>query len=212
MILVDPAVWPWRGRRWAHLASDQDYGELHDFAARLGLRRLAFQGDHYDVDEASRARALRAGARAVDARQLVGQLRRAGLRRRGPRQALRWEVVGEWSLGALAEEQLGFTDGQQPVGLSGAGAFPGGPGGSRPGGGPVARSRAGGVLPGGAGGLPVGGLVELLRAGGAVPEPDVALRVMIRPGEVAAVLARPGCDLPLPLPELVVERAPPALA
>ena len=34
VILVDPAVWPWRGRRWAHLVSDHSIDELHDFAAR----------------------------------------------------------------------------------------------------------------------------------------------------------------------------------
>src|SRR6476646_4654956 len=48
-ILVDQAVWPWRGRRWAHLVSDESYDELHAFAARLGLPRHIFQGDHYDV-------------------------------------------------------------------------------------------------------------------------------------------------------------------
>ena len=48
-ILVDPAIWPWRGHRWAHLVSDESYDELHAFAARLGIPRRAFQGDHYDV-------------------------------------------------------------------------------------------------------------------------------------------------------------------
>ena len=33
-MLVDPAVWPWRGQRWSHLVSDESYDELHDFAAR----------------------------------------------------------------------------------------------------------------------------------------------------------------------------------
>ncbi len=95
MIVVDAPSWPWRGRRWAHLASDRDTGELHDFAARLGLRRTAFQGDHYDVDEELRIRALELGARPVDARDLVRRLRAAGLRRRGGQAALHWELVGE---------------------------------------------------------------------------------------------------------------------
>src|ERR1700738_3350135 len=47
-ILVDAAVWPWRGRRWAHLVSDDSYDELHGFARQLGIPRRAFQGDHYD--------------------------------------------------------------------------------------------------------------------------------------------------------------------
>ena len=46
-VLVDEAVWPWRGARWAHLVSDDSVDELHAFARRLGLRRMAFQGDHY---------------------------------------------------------------------------------------------------------------------------------------------------------------------
>ena len=37
MILVDQAIWPWRGMRWAHLVSDESYDELHAFAARLGI-------------------------------------------------------------------------------------------------------------------------------------------------------------------------------
>ena len=87
-ILVDEARWPWRGRLWAHLVSDESLEELHAFAAGLGLRRLAFQGDHYDVDSLTRASAIELGAAAVTARQLVRRLRDAGLRR--PRGSLAW--------------------------------------------------------------------------------------------------------------------------
>ncbi|MDE0133358.1 MAG: DUF4031 domain-containing protein [Acidimicrobiaceae bacterium] len=80
-ILVDDARWPWRGRRWAHLVSDQSYDELHEFAALIGKRRAAFQGDHYDVDETERELALQAGAVAVNSRELVARLRAAGLRK-----------------------------------------------------------------------------------------------------------------------------------
>ncbi len=80
-ILVDAAIWPWRGRRWAHLVSDTDHDELHAFAADLGLRREWFQGDHYDVPEDVRERAIAAGATAVDSAELVRRLRAAGLRR-----------------------------------------------------------------------------------------------------------------------------------
>jgi hypothetical protein len=81
-VLVDNAVWPWKGRRWAHLVSDQSYDELHAFAARLGIPRRAFQDDHYDIPADLREKALALGAEAVNGRQLVVRLRRAGLRRR----------------------------------------------------------------------------------------------------------------------------------
>lgn len=84
MILVDPAIWPWRGHRWAHLVSDESYDELHDFAARLGIPRRAFQGDHYDVPSHLRDEAIERGATPVDSRVLVRRLRAAGLRKRKP--------------------------------------------------------------------------------------------------------------------------------
>lgn len=85
MILVDPAVWPWRGHRWAHLVSDESYDELHEFAAGLGIPRRAFQGDHYDVPAHLREEAIAAGATPVDSRELVRRLRAAGLRKPRPR-------------------------------------------------------------------------------------------------------------------------------
>lgn len=81
-ILVDQAIWPWRGHRWAHLVSDESYDELHAFAEQLGIPRRAFQGDHYDVPAHLREAAIVLGAEAVDARVLVRRLREAGLRRR----------------------------------------------------------------------------------------------------------------------------------
>ena len=80
-VLVDPAVWPWRGERWSHLVSDVSYDELHEFAARLGVPRRAFQGDHYDIPASLRGPALALGAQAVPARELLTRLREAGLRR-----------------------------------------------------------------------------------------------------------------------------------
>jgi Protein of unknown function (DUF4031) len=81
-ILVDPAAWPWRGRLWAHLVSDTSHEELHEFAARLGIPRRAFQGDHYDVPTEVRAEAITLGAQPVPARELVSRLRAGGMRRR----------------------------------------------------------------------------------------------------------------------------------
>ena len=76
-VYVDDAVFPWRGRRWAHLMADT-LDELHAFASLLGLPRHAFQdrtsGAHYDVPAELRERAIELGAvpisRHVD-RELV---------------------------------------------------------------------------------------------------------------------------------------------
>jgi hypothetical protein len=79
-VLVDPAVWRHRDRRWCHLASDRDLAELHEFAARVGLPPRAFHGDHYDVPDEWRPDMIAAGAVEVTARELLHALRRAGLR------------------------------------------------------------------------------------------------------------------------------------
>lgn len=64
-VYVDNAIFPWRGRRWAHLMADE-LDELHAFAARLGIPRYKFQdkrsGAHYDIDATMRTTALRLGA------------------------------------------------------------------------------------------------------------------------------------------------------
>ncbi len=78
-VLVDEADWPWRGDRWAHLVSDTSPAELHAFANRLGIRRLAFQDDHYDVPAAVREAAIELGARPVTSRVLVEALVDSGL-------------------------------------------------------------------------------------------------------------------------------------
>jgi len=93
-VLVDAAAWPWRGRRWAHLCSDSSLEELHAFAAAIGVRRVAFQGDHYDIDAAQRVVAVAAGAVVVDSRDLLRRLRDAGLRGDRRRGAYTWRTVG----------------------------------------------------------------------------------------------------------------------
>jgi hypothetical protein len=85
VILVDPAIWPWEGRRWAHLVSDESYDELHAFAEQLGIPRRAFQGDHYDVPTEYRDRAIALGAEPVGSRELLRRLKAAGLRKRPAR-------------------------------------------------------------------------------------------------------------------------------
>jgi hypothetical protein len=74
-------VWvdPLRAGGWhlgpsCHLFADTP-GELHAFAARLGMARSWFQGKprlwHYDLTVTRRAHALRLGALELDARSAV---------------------------------------------------------------------------------------------------------------------------------------------
>ena len=81
MILIDRAIWPNHGTTFAHMVSDTSVAELHEFAARLGAPRRAFDRDHYDIPVWLVDDAIRLGARQVGAREIVGALRAAGLRR-----------------------------------------------------------------------------------------------------------------------------------
>jgi len=73
--------------RWSHLLAD-DQDELHQFAARLGLRRTAFQrhrhpaGNHYDVTDRLRLEAIALGAVAITWRE-AGRMLRAAKRGAG---------------------------------------------------------------------------------------------------------------------------------
>jgi RimJ/RimL family protein N-acetyltransferase len=95
-ILVDECRWPFRGRLWCHLISDTSFEELHQFVGQLGIPRVAFQGDHYDLHETGRAIAIAHGALPVSGRQVVNALRASGLRR-GP---------GLWNGGVATVNQL----------------------------------------------------------------------------------------------------------
>ena len=81
-VYIDPPTWPGHDRLWSHLVSDTSYAELHEFAARLGIPRRAFERDHYDVVAERYAGAVAAGARPVSTREIVARLRASGLRRR----------------------------------------------------------------------------------------------------------------------------------
>jgi hypothetical protein len=107
-VLVDEARWRWRGRLWAHLVSDRSLEELHTFAERIGLRRVAFQGDHYDVDVDHRERAVAAGAQPVGSRELVRRLRRAGLRLPPAGRPAPWAAAhaGAWPLPAAVRTSV----------------------------------------------------------------------------------------------------------
>ncbi|MFM7253303.1 MAG: DUF4031 domain-containing protein [Ilumatobacteraceae bacterium] len=79
-VLIDPPVWWHRERRWSHLVSDADFGELHRFAADAGIPERGFHGDHYDVPEEWYADMVARGAVPVTSRELLHRLWAAGLR------------------------------------------------------------------------------------------------------------------------------------
>lgn len=79
-LFVDSPAWPAHGTRFAHLVSDSDLGELHDFARALGLPVRAFELDHYDLPERLWQRAVDAGARPVTRRGILAALVSGGLR------------------------------------------------------------------------------------------------------------------------------------
>ncbi len=105
-LLIDDALWEWRGRRWCHLASDVGRQELHDIAHRLGLRRMGFQGDHYDVPAELRDRAIALGAEPVPSRSLVRRVRTAGLRSRPANRPGHWSVLASWAAGRFDLAEL----------------------------------------------------------------------------------------------------------
>ena len=81
-VYVDDSFISWRGKRWCHLQATT-LDELHEFAARLGLKQEWFQkgsrpeNDHYDVTEAKREQAIRLGAVAETWRDGARHERRA---------------------------------------------------------------------------------------------------------------------------------------
>jgi hypothetical protein len=79
-VLIDEAVWPAHGTRWAHLVSDQSYAELHAFARAAGIPERGFDHDHYDVPEARWHELVALGALPVSGRELLRRLQAAGLR------------------------------------------------------------------------------------------------------------------------------------
>jgi uncharacterized protein DUF4031 len=73
MILVDP-VRRHRSGEWCHMVSDESVEELHEFAAKIGLKRHSFQSvsrPHYDLRPSMRRLAVSMGAEEVGIRDLV---------------------------------------------------------------------------------------------------------------------------------------------
>lgn len=70
---------PGRTYVMSHMIADTEE-ELHAMAAKIGVLRKWYHGDHYDITQAERALAIKVGARAITMQQLACM---AGLRRRG---------------------------------------------------------------------------------------------------------------------------------
>ncbi len=74
MVYVDDANISKHGRVWFHLTADS-VDELRAFADRIGLDDRAFhrgaRHPHYDITAAQRVNAIRDGAHAVSARDIV---------------------------------------------------------------------------------------------------------------------------------------------
>ena len=68
------AIGEFRGMRMSHMIADTE-AELHAVAARIGMKREWYQGDHYDVPLTRRDQAITAGAVVVTYRQ-CGMMRR----------------------------------------------------------------------------------------------------------------------------------------
>ena len=121
-ILVDEARWPWRETLWCHLVSDDNLGELHEFAGRLGMRRVGFQGDHYDIDIDMRDVAISLGATPADSRDMIRRMRAAGLRLRPSSPFTKWKLLersdvpdadpsvlrADWDLGPFLSHSTGW--------------------------------------------------------------------------------------------------------
>jgi hypothetical protein len=64
-VYIDQAIHSWKGKKWCHLTADS-LEELHDFAAKIGLKKAWFQPHklmpHYDIVETKRADAIRLAA------------------------------------------------------------------------------------------------------------------------------------------------------
>lgn len=91
-LMIDTPRWPWRGRLWAHMISDQSLDELHDAARELNLRWVAFGRDHYDIPDELWPAACEM-AELVDSRQIVRSLRHSGLRVGGGKPKKTWRQL-----------------------------------------------------------------------------------------------------------------------
>lgn len=79
----EPAGYVGRPRRaplWCHMIADTE-DELHAMAARLGLLRDWYQGNHYDLTPTKRGLAIQFGAVACNRHMFIKVLRQISPRR-----------------------------------------------------------------------------------------------------------------------------------
>ena len=65
----------YRRMKMSHMIADTEK-ELHTMAAKIGVARKWYQGDHYDICLSKRELAVKAGAKEVSMRELVILLKR----------------------------------------------------------------------------------------------------------------------------------------
>lgn len=63
-----------RGMKMSHMIADT-HEELHTFAAKIGMKRQWFQGDHYDIAMSTREKAVKLGAVEISMRELASMCR-----------------------------------------------------------------------------------------------------------------------------------------
>lgn len=76
-VYVDDVFIPYGRMKMCHMIADTE-DELHDMAARIGMKRKWFQGGdrpHYDVSMSRRKLAVEQGAVEITIKELVHRLR-----------------------------------------------------------------------------------------------------------------------------------------
>lgn len=69
-VYVDDAAYPYGRMIMCHMMADDEH-ELHLMAAKIGVPRRHYQGDHYDICKAMRALAVQWGAQEITQREMV---------------------------------------------------------------------------------------------------------------------------------------------
>lgn len=103
-VYVDDMRAKFRDHIMCHMIADTE-AKLHDMAARIGIARRWYQGDHYDVTLDRRAMAVALGAREITWRECSLM---TVLRRRDPAAALVTPAEGAAWLRARLADRLGL--------------------------------------------------------------------------------------------------------
>ncbi|MFT3679448.1 MAG: DUF4031 domain-containing protein [Ferruginibacter sp.] len=78
MVYIGTREWKYRGMLMSHMIADT-LSELHDMAELIGVDKRHFQDKlgkpHYDVCKQNKQKAIAAGAKEIDDRQIIEILR-----------------------------------------------------------------------------------------------------------------------------------------